>query len=363
MLAAANLFLWARRMVTTGIHTDFPSYLTFAYLGMHSGWSHLYDWELTRTIAPLFGAAYWPNQYPPFTFLLFVPFLYLPYPIAYFLFLALMVTALGATWWMLAPPADRRLHLLVLAAFLPVGFCLWLGQIIPLVALCVALAYRLLELRRPREDLLAGIVLAGLVLKPNLALLVPVALLAAGRWRALTGLAVAGVVLAVTAYFLLTPYGITQYYLHLRSVTADQPRVLIDSGLTMVGLFGLGPLLLVADAAVVAAVALVAVRTRANGAAAGLAAALAGSLLVTTYLHWQDLVMVLPATWLWLRAAPARRHTVPFLVAVWAVANFTLAVPVVLLAWLAVMTAETVLAPRSEPAPAKLDVSAGNAGV
>lgn len=357
LAAAANVAAWSREMVLGGIHNDYAIYLTLTYVGVHSGWPHVYDWEATRPVIHLFGSHYWPtpqnsdalgngNQYLPLTMLLFVPFLYLPYEVGDLLWLAIITVALLATWWVLAPDRWRLANLFVMLASLPVGFALWLGQVVPLVAVCIAVSWKLLEDRR---DFIAGVVLAGVLVKPNLAVLVPVALVFNGRPRAIAGLATAGAVAGLVTFALLQPYGVIQYIDHLRSVSLIQSHEVLDSGLTMVGIFGIGPALLGADLVVLAAVAWIAFTTRAEGAAAGFAAAIAGSLLVTTYLHWQDLLMVLPAGWLWLRSRAAARHTVPWLVVVLLVASFTIAVPQVLMAWLALMVAETVWGRRRAP--------------
>jgi len=360
LAAVANAFAWTREMFVGGIHNDYAIYLTLTYVGVHSGWPHLYDWEATKPVIHLFGSNYWPtpqnsdalgngNQYLPLTMLIFVPFLYLPYALGDFVWLGLMTAALVGTWWLLAPRRWRLANLLLMFALLPVGFALWLGQVVPLVALSVAISWKLLDERR---DLLAGVVLAGVLIKPNLAVLVPLALIVNGRPRAIAGFGAAVAVAALVSVALLQPYGVTQYVDHLRSVSANQSPAVIDSGLTMVGIFGVGPALLTADLVVVAVVITIAHITRSAGPAAGYAAAIAGSLLVTTYLHWQDLVMVLPALWLWLRARPAGRHTVPWLFVVWLVAAFTVAVPQVLIGWLALMVGEAAWSRReARPVP------------
>src|SRR5258706_15624748 len=63
------------------------------------------------------------------------------------------------------------------------------GQVVPLVAVGMALAWRLL---RENGNVPAGIALSLLVVKPNTAFLVPFGRLAAGRQRAFTALTSAG---------------------------------------------------------------------------------------------------------------------------------------------------------------------------
>lgn len=62
MLAVGgNAALWGYETYRVGIHTDLASSLTFAYLGVHSGWSHLCDWHLITPLLHIYGARYWPN--------------------------------------------------------------------------------------------------------------------------------------------------------------------------------------------------------------------------------------------------------------------------------------------------------------
>ena len=129
-------------------------------------------------VSALLGPGYQENQlsYPPTQFLLGVPFGLLPYGVAYGLWLALN---LGALYAALRPVLSGRLYWLVAAC--PAGL-IWLicGQSSLLSAALLFTAFRLLD-RRPW---VAGACIAGLIIKPHLAVLFPVLLLATGRWRA-----------------------------------------------------------------------------------------------------------------------------------------------------------------------------------
>src|SRR5205807_9316052 len=87
------------------------------------------------------------------------------------------------------------------------------GQVVPLVAAGTVVAWRLL---RDRRDVLAGVALAAILLKPNTAILVPFALLPAWRLRAFGTWAVitAGVVVLSVAF--IGPQGISEYITQLR---------------------------------------------------------------------------------------------------------------------------------------------------
>src|SRR5260370_25982579 len=72
-------------------------------------------------------------------------------------------------------------------AWIPVIYALQLGQPGLFVALGVAGSYALLRKHRP---FLSGLALGVIVLKPQLGFLLPLALLAGGRYRAVAGAAV-----------------------------------------------------------------------------------------------------------------------------------------------------------------------------
>lgn len=338
LAAAANTAQFVIRGVHEGIHVDFASYLAVTYYGVHHGWPNIYDWQAMAGADHLFGAPVWPNQYLPVALWLFVPLLSLPYPMAYGLWVGLMGLAMLAIWRLLVPPESRLFFLLLMLAFRPVTFSLLLGQVIPLVALGVVASAVLLERRR---DALAGSILVLVVLKPNIAFLVPLVLLAAGRWRALVAFAVAGAIVAAVNFAALGTYGVSQYLQHSAAVAAGRVTpIATAAGATLVGLLGRGPALIAADLAVVGAVVWVAYSSRRGNLGAAYAAAVAGSLLLTPYIHWQDFAMLLPAGWLWLRSRPDPRVAAASLAYVWLDACLPIAAALVGLAWVGVLAAE-----------------------
>jgi alpha-1,2-mannosyltransferase len=124
--------------------------------------------------------------YPPTYLLLCLPLALLPY----FWSLAVWLAATFAAYWRglraLLPGPGMALPILACpAAWLTAGH----GQNALLTTALFAAAARWLDAR----PLLAGLCLGGLCIKPHLAVMVPVALLAGGRWRAVAG-AAAGVV-------------------------------------------------------------------------------------------------------------------------------------------------------------------------
>lgn len=144
-----------------------------------------------------------PYYYPPWLGLAFVPFLPLGYGLAKLLWLVLGAEMVVVSGLLLrrcvagVPPA------LVLAVTVFFAFALKsvaMGQMAPLVLLLLAASWRLLEARR---DFAAGCAMALLSVKPQLTVILVVALLGwtalRGRWRVWQGLAGTLAVLALVS--------------------------------------------------------------------------------------------------------------------------------------------------------------------
>lgn len=243
-------------------------------------------------------------SYPPVMWLLSAPFALLPYPLAWALWQ-------GAGWAAFAGAARRIApgHGLLLAIALPAVFINAIGgQNGCWTAAIIGWGLILID-RRP---LLAGAILALFVVKPQLGWLIPVALVAARRWRALFAF-VGGAALLLAATLPL--YGIESWLAYARQA-AMLKRVILEDGAgtwhRMLSVFVAvrhlgGPLAVayvaqaVASGAVALTVALVWRREGASDRAKAVLAmgVLAGSLYVSDY----DLVMAgLAAVWLWTQA-------------------------------------------------------------
>lgn len=127
--------------------------------------------------------------YPPVFLLICAPLAWLPYLPAFILF-----QALGAAACFFALRLVRRdLPLVVFLAFPGLWWAIGTGQNALLTAALFAAGTAVLD-RRPW---LAGLCLGALCYKPHFGLLIPVALIAGGHWRAFLG--AAGAVLALTS--------------------------------------------------------------------------------------------------------------------------------------------------------------------
>jgi hypothetical protein len=304
LFAAYDIYQWVAAYAADPFHNDFTFYFAAARIGLAHGWGSIYDLALQQMQLDAMGSGIKIAELaryisPPPVAWSALPLTTLPYPIAYWTWSALLLVALALTWSWAAPGAGlaRVIFLVAAVAWLPVIYGLQLGQPGIFVALGVAGSYALLRGNRP---VWAGVALAGLVFKPQLAFLVPLALLAARHDRAFLGSVVALGVLAAASALALGGAGISAYE-RLLSFAASVP---VNRELTLAFLLG--------DAArpvqvLIAVWTLVlAYRLRRRGIEWTYVCALVGGMLATPYVHLDDLIMLGLAGWLCLRAdAPA----------------------------------------------------------
>jgi hypothetical protein len=213
---------------------------------------------------------------------------------------ALLLGALVLAWHLVAPGSGpiRLVFLAAAIGWLPVIYALQLGQPGLFVALGVATCYTLLRANRP---VWAGIALGALAFKPQLAFLVPVALLVARQNRAFLASATVLGVLAAASVIALGPGGVAAY----------MERLDFASGVPVNREFTLAPIIgsLVVTRAVQVLIALWALalvyRMRKRGAEWIFVPALTGGLLASPYLHLDDFLMLGLAAWLVLRTGTA----------------------------------------------------------
>lgn len=181
--------------------TDFISFYSAARLAAQAGGSAAYDMarhaamETAQFPAAQYG--YTTFLYPPTFLLMCLPLALLPY-------VGSLVAWLAAGLALLAVAMRRLLGaigLLPLLCYPAVLINAGHGQNACFTAAAFA-GFMVLGDRRP---LLGGACLGALVIKPQLALLVPVVLIAGGRWRALLGAAVCAAALAGAATLAFGP--------------------------------------------------------------------------------------------------------------------------------------------------------------
>jgi len=301
MLTAWDLVVAAPSFLTEyAVRNDFRLADAAAMVGLDDGYARLYDLSAQaraiRALGPEFNIQ--PFISPPPLAWLVTPLTGLPFVGALVIWTALLLAALLWTWYLLAPGGGvaRAAHLVLWLGVFPVAFGLMVGQPGALVAAAVATAWWLI---RAERQLTAGVVLSLLVLKPQLALLVPLALLVGGYRKTFAAWLVASAVIGIIALALLGADGVARY----RDVLGQTQAAAWDitRRYSISGPLGLGWPLRVAEAAVVVLTGVAAWRQRRNPERV-IAVGIVGSLLFTPYLGFQDFVMLFVAGWLLVRS-------------------------------------------------------------
>lgn len=244
---------------------------------------------------------------PPFVAGAFQPLTRLPYNQAQAVWFVLNVMALFAAICALVPELRRMprmwagVFLLAALASVPVSWSLLYGQCSSLILLSWALFYRMTKSRR---DIPAGLMLAGALIKPNLAIAPLTCLLATGRWRVLFAFGVGlGLLLAAS----ISVVGAHVTFVGYPEFLVGSLRWQREYGVDRVHMYGwsafFGAVLHLSRAAtlslaiVASAATLLAaifVSRRHEGARPLLALALA-SILISPHMHAQDLqILLLP---------------------------------------------------------------------
>jgi hypothetical protein len=285
---------------------DFYVYYLAAQLGRAHGWAAIYDPALF--LPPVTAAVGKPLPYlnPPELAWLVTPLSYLPYTLAGWIWTGLLAAAFGLVWYLIAPGRGlgRLIHGLGAAALLPVFVGVLFGQVSLIVVAAVALSWWLLSRGRPW---LAGLALSALILKPQIAFLVPVALLLSGYWRVvLAWLAVSVPVAIIT--LLAVGTGVFHHISQSLHAVSSVPGPIQSSLLRQLPL----PVAIVGIVLVFAVAGVILWRARGSGASLPIAVGLMSSILVSPYVNFYDLSALVLAGWLVLRLdSPRWQKAVP----------------------------------------------------
>ena len=305
LVALHNLTGWITFAVHRAFEGDFAAYYAFTRIALHAGFSHLYDLAAQRQEWQALGPLLWyPAVYPPPLAFAVLPFALLPFPVAYAIWNLVLGGAVLLTWRLLAPGSrwQRGMQLGIALAIPLVAFSLLLGQVVMLLGAVLALGWWYLRRGSP---MLGGIILSLIVVKPQLAFLVPLGLLAGLQFRAVIGWASASAALGLVSLAVMGTSGIAAYASRLQDATGALDAYQVPAGLTLPGLLGHGVAALTAQTVVVMVIALAAFVGRARGPAWSIALGVIGSLLITPFYHPDDLAILIPAAWLWMRTAPS----------------------------------------------------------
>ena len=296
------------------ISVDFHTYLAAAQVGLRDGWAHLYDQGLVaiqqQAISPR-DAGWRPAQIsqpflsPPTVAFLTAPLAGLPLNIAYVVWAVFIFAAFAVALAWAGVSRGWARWIAVIGALTPwfVMHAVNVGQVVPLVAAGTVVAWRLL---RDRRDVLAGLALLTILLKPNTAVLVPFALLFAWRLKAFAAWLAGAVAVMLAAVLTMGVDGVSAYLTQLQQpLPSGADNLTLHGALAATGTFALFLRLLIVGAVFAAAY-------RFRGSP-GLVVpmAIVGSLIVSPYLHGSDLCLLAGAAWMVWEERPALSWRVP----------------------------------------------------
>lgn len=300
--AAFGLARWIEHFATAPYEEDFRLNYIAAKIGLTYGWSHIYDLDLERRLSAGFPA---PGNVidsmhnyvtpEPLAWLL-VPFTALSVPAGFLVWTILSLLLLIGAWLLVCPGRGlARVTLLLIAlAIWPMHYTFWLGQTATLSIALLAATWWLLERERWWP---AGLALSlALFIKPQLVLLLPVALLVSGRWRPVAAFAVSSAVLGGVSLALMGTHGVAAYQSSLAYTSTN----LIHSVMTYAW-FGRGAVATTIELTL-GAVALGFAWYRRDRMDLVFALGIVGSTASASYLHEYDPAIFVVPAWILLRS-------------------------------------------------------------
>jgi hypothetical protein len=293
---------WGAPRLTAPVARDFPLHWTASYLALAGEPTMIYnEARLKEAEQALTGLGGHPWPYPPTALLIDLPLSLLPYFLSLAAWLAVTMGLYLLVLYCLAP---HPLTLLWSLAFFGTFENFYFGQNGFLSAALLGGGLLLLD----NSPLLGGVLLGLLSYKPHLAALIPLALLAGGRWRALAGAGVAAVCLVLAS---LWAFPVNMWGLFLHSIPPTMARLYgqalwfykmptVFAAVRLAG-FGVPAAWVGQSLAMAAAVILVVWLWRAPASPAVRASGLImGILLFSPHIWYYDLpLLAIPLAWLW----------------------------------------------------------------
>jgi hypothetical protein len=276
------------------IESDFRIWYAAAEIGPRWGWSHLYDIDIQRmavqSVWP--GSLYLSFANPPPAAWVILPFTLLPFGVALALWTVLSVALLVAVSQVYAGSGRWSKAVFAMSAlgFLPMFVMVEAAPLSPVV-LGAAAACALL-LRRGRE-IPAGLVLSLIIVKPTIALLVPVAILAAGHLRAFVAWLGATVLMGLISVVLIGTNGLLSFI----AVNLSLYEEAYHLNYSVADLLGGAAPFAIAAVVTVALLLVAAYTNRKTAPEVCVAAGIASSLLINHHLTPADFTLLLIPVW------------------------------------------------------------------
>jgi len=296
------------------IESDFRIWYAAAEIGPRWGWTHLYDTDIQRmavqSVWP--GSLYLPFANPPPAAWVILPFTLLPFGVALALWTVLSVVLLVALSQAYAGsgPWSKAVFAMSALGFLPTFVMVEAAPLSPVV-IGAAAACALL-LKRGRE-IPAGMVLSLIIVKPSIAVLVPVAILAAGHVRAFVAWLAASVLMGLISLIAIGTHGLLSFI----ALNISYYRETYHLNYSLADLLG-GTGLYAIAAAIIIALALIAAHiNRKIAPGVCVAAGISGSLLINHHLTPADFTLLLIPVWMVIAMSPAP-HVRVIVFALWA---------------------------------------------
>lgn len=307
--ALYSIARWIFLFALGPVHEDVRMTYVAAEAGIRYGWPSIYDRATLESLSATFPSSVshittlYTYLNPPLLAWLFAPLTLFSEPVAYAVWTLVSLAALVAAWYIAAPYHGlAKLTLLLLAIGLwPVMLAFYFGQPSMLILAAVAAAWWLCSRDRP---LAAGTSLAiATFLKPQVVLLIPLALLVSGRYRAVAGWLGGCAVLGLVSVVTLGSHGLVSWWQAVSIGQADSSH----TEYTLAHLFGLAPVTY-ALWIIQGAAALVVARLRKSEIEMVFAVGVLGSTSVAFHFHELDYSTLVLAAWLVLRTSPPMWH-------------------------------------------------------
>lgn len=362
--AFLGIVLLVRTFVDDPYGNDFRVFYAAAKVGLGAGWSHIYDANLLRAASAAFPArdqiydsAHFYVQTPLLAWII-APLTALPEPAAFVLWSLIGLAAFVVAWIVACPFTGLgRITLLLL------GLALWsveeslrFGQPTLLMLAMVAVAWQ--QTRRGRPVAAGALLALAVMIKPQDAFLVPIALLVSGRIPAFLAFVASSAVLAIAFLLALGTTGVSGFLGATAMVQAD-PIHQFD---TLASVFGIGPVTYAAEL-VLGAIAMVVAYSRRAELDVVFALGLLGSVMASPHLHQPDYAFNVLAAWLVLRTGPGLAHKVWLVAGIPACQLTSIGLPLPQLlwqtAWLGLIARDAVARRPREPVLADKPLRAG----